>query len=114
MQNPRYKKISKSELIPLGDGKNPPPKKIKPQYKQQPGNSRKCIECGKIHDTIVEDIRTGERVSEIDKCKDCLFLKVEIDQKFELEELERPKMPECIKKWANDYLEANGVDDGES
>lgn len=58
-------------------------------YKQQPGNSRKCVECGKTHntiveerkcvecgkthDTIVEDMRTGDRIQEIDKCKDCLF-----------------------------------------
>ena len=52
---------------------NPPAHRLDSEYKQQPGNSRKCIECGKMHDTIVEDTRTGERLSEIDKCKDCLF-----------------------------------------
>jgi len=54
-------------------GIDPPSGLINPDYKQQPGNSRKCIECGKQHDTIVEDMRTGERLKEIDKCKDCLF-----------------------------------------
>lgn len=55
------------------DGQDSPAHNINSQYKQQPGNSRKCIECGKTHDTIVEDIRTGERIEEIDKCRDCLF-----------------------------------------
>jgi hypothetical protein len=57
----------------LFGGIDPPAGLINPDYKQQPGNSRKCVECGKQHDTIVEDTRTGERLSEIDKCKDCLM-----------------------------------------
>lgn len=72
MRMTRYKKLE-SEVISLGDGENPPAEVINPEYKQQPSNPRKCVECGKRHDTIVEDTRTGERLSEIEKCKDCLF-----------------------------------------
>lgn len=60
-------------MIDSFGGIDPPAGLINPDYKQQPGNSRKCIECGKMHDTIVEDTRTGERLSEIEKCKDCLM-----------------------------------------
>lgn len=35
--------------------------------------------------------------------------KVEIDKKFELEKLEKPKIPEYIKKWANNFLEKKGM-----
>ena len=69
----RYKKISEGEPIPLGDGENPPAEVINPDYKQQPSNPRKCIECGKTHDTIVEHMGTGERLEELEKCKGCLF-----------------------------------------
>lgn len=68
----RYSKLS-DNVINLGDGESPPAQKINPDYKRQPSNPRKCIECGKIHDTIVEDTMTGERLSEIEKCKDCLM-----------------------------------------
>ena len=68
----RYQKLN-SELIPLGDGDNPPAERINPDYKQQPSNPRKCVECGKTHDTILENTMTGERIEEIDKCKDCLM-----------------------------------------
>jgi hypothetical protein len=54
-------------------GIEPPAGLINPDYKQQPGNSRKCVECGKQHDTIVEDTRTGERLEELSKCKDCML-----------------------------------------
>ena len=68
----RYKKLY-DEVIHLGDGENPPANVINPEYKQQPSNHRKCAECGTIHDTIVEDMKTGARIEEINKCKDCLF-----------------------------------------
>lgn len=54
-------------------GIDPPSGLINPEYKQQPSNPRKCIECGNLHDTIVEDTMTGERLEEIDKCQDCLM-----------------------------------------
>ncbi len=69
-------------------GIDPPSGLINPDYKQQPGNSRKCIECGKMHDTIVENTRTGERLSEIEKCKDCL-------------------MSGCIFNWRTDQIQLN-------
>lgn len=68
----RFEKLN-ARLIPLGDGEDPPAHKINPDYKQQPSNSKKCFECGKMHDTIIEDMRTGERLEELDKCKDCLM-----------------------------------------
>ncbi len=54
-------------------GQEPPSTRIHADYKQQPGNPRTCVVCGSIHDTIVEDTRTGERLEEIDKCHDCLM-----------------------------------------
>lgn len=60
----RYSNLS-AKIIPLGDGENPPAHVINPDYKQQPGNTRKCIECGKLHDCIVENMMTGERLEEI-------------------------------------------------
>jgi hypothetical protein len=46
---------------------------MNPDYKEQPRNFRKCEECGKMHDCIIEDMRTGERLEELSKCKNCLF-----------------------------------------
>jgi hypothetical protein len=37
--------------------------------------SRKCIECGKMHDTVVQNNYTGERLKELDKCRDCIMSK---------------------------------------
>lgn len=54
-------------------GQDPPAHKINPDYQQQPSKPRKCIECGKTHDTILENRMTGERTEEFDKCKDCLM-----------------------------------------
>src|SRR5215510_8486494 len=72
----RYEKLC-SELIPLDqDGMDPPPSVINPDYKPQPSNPRKCISCGKMHDTIFEDQMTGERIHEIAQCKDCFFTRV--------------------------------------
>lgn len=70
----KAKLLLQPECIPL-DGEDPPSGLINPEYKPQPSNPRKCIECGKRHDTIAEDTRTGERLSEIDKCNDCLMSK---------------------------------------
>jgi hypothetical protein len=36
-------------------------------------NTRKCIECGKMHDCIIKNMMTGERTEELKKCKDCLM-----------------------------------------
>lgn len=70
-----YKKLSE-EPISLGDSQDPPAGLINPDYKQQPSNPRKCIECGTIHDCIVENTMTGERIEELSKCKDCFMLGV--------------------------------------
>lgn len=81
----RATKLS-GEPIPLGDGVDPPAGKINPDYVQQPGNSRRCVQCNKWHDTIVENTMTGERLKEIDKCIDCLmsgcFCAYNSDQRF--------------------------------
>jgi len=35
--------------------------------------SRKCIECGKMHDTGLQDMKTGEMIERFDKCYDCFM-----------------------------------------
>ncbi len=57
----------------LSDGIDPPAERLDKDYIQQPGNSRKCIKCGIMHDTIVENMRTGERLEELKKCHDCIM-----------------------------------------
>lgn len=70
-------KLNKMELIPspnpLDQGEDPPSGLINPEYKKQPSSLRKCIECGKWHDTIIENMNSGERIKEIEKCQDCIF-----------------------------------------
>lgn len=61
-----------AEPTPLDDGIDPPDDLFK-NYVQQPRNVRKCIQCNKWHDLIVENSYTGERLSEIDKCKHCFI-----------------------------------------
>lgn len=36
-------------------------------------NLRACVKCGKFHGMIVQDSRTGQKVSEIDKCYECFW-----------------------------------------
>ena len=60
-----------AELRPLSEGIDPPVGSIRPDYKEQPGVSRKCPVCGRWHDTIIENSYTGERLHELEKCKDC-------------------------------------------
>ncbi len=67
-----YKKLSE-EPICLGDGRDPPAGLINPDYKQQPINTRKCVVCGNVHDSIIENTMTGERIEELDTCKDCFM-----------------------------------------
>lgn len=66
----RYTKLN-AATIPLGDGTNPPAGKINPDYVEQPSNPRRCVACNKLHDCIIENTMTGERLEELDKCKDC-------------------------------------------
>jgi hypothetical protein len=61
------------EVGPLLEGLDPPSWKINPDYKQQPSNPRRCVTCNKMHDLIIEDTMTGERIKEMDECKDCLM-----------------------------------------
>lgn len=68
----------------IGDGENPPSERINQDYKQQLSNPRKCVECGKTHDTIVENTMTGERLREIEKCKDCLIFGTVIEPKYKV------------------------------
>lgn len=86
------------EKIPsLEDGLNAPADLINPDYKKQPGNPRKCIECGKTHDTIVENMMTGERMEEISKCKDCVL-------SGSIRKRERPETPPYLVEWENEVL----------
>ncbi len=36
--------------------------------------SRPCIKCGKLHDLILKNTLTNERISEFESCYDCLML----------------------------------------
>jgi hypothetical protein len=63
-----------SKLKSLSEGIDPPAHKINPDYVQQTGNPRKCIQCDKLHDTIVEDMQTGNRLEELEKCRDCMMI----------------------------------------
>jgi hypothetical protein len=70
---PKDIKNARLEPITLGYGQDPPAGVINPDYKEQPSNPRKCESCGKIHDLIVENWMTGERIEELSKCRDCFF-----------------------------------------
>jgi hypothetical protein len=37
-----------------------------------PSIPRPCIECGKMHDTGWQDMKTGAMLERFDKCADCL------------------------------------------
>ncbi len=37
--------------------------------------ARKCIECGKMHDTVVQNSYTRKRIKELEKCRDCIMSK---------------------------------------
>lgn len=95
------------EPIPLDGGSSPPIHPLNKDYKEQPSNPRNCIECGKRHDTIVEDMRTGERLEEIDKCKSCLFKHffgiTHISDAYrgedDIETLVRLETPPSLKEW---------------
>lgn len=55
-------------------------------------NSRHCIKCGKIHDTIIEDTTTKERLEELEKCHSCI-------------------LNECSFDWWTDQIELYGIDE---
>lgn len=35
--------------------------------------NRSCIECGKVHDTGLQNMSTGEMIERFDKCRDCIM-----------------------------------------
>ena len=61
------------EVGPLMQGLDPPSERINPDYKQQPSNPRRCEQCNKVHDCIIENTMTGERIEELKMCKDCIM-----------------------------------------
>jgi hypothetical protein len=67
----RISKLSFSDIQPLFDGIDPPSGKINPDYVEQPRNMRKCTICGKMHDLILENTKTGERIEEMENCYQC-------------------------------------------
>jgi len=78
----------------LWDGQDPPDHKINPDYKKQPSNPREYEQCGKTHDTVAEDMRTGERIKEINNCMDCLYFGLFI-----------PKLPSpLITEWGGEKI----------
>jgi len=66
---------------------------------------RPCIECGKMHDTGFQDMRTGEMMKRLDKCYDC-FMKtayhiVPIKEQVMLDETDDKnieKLKQCLKE----------------
>jgi hypothetical protein len=92
----RFKRL-KSLSNDFFGGIDPPPGLINPDYKQQPSNPRKCLECGKTHDTIVENTMTGERLEELNKCKDCMLF-------GSIRKLERPETPPALKEWEDGVI----------
>lgn len=68
----RFKKLN-NELIPLGDGENPPAERLKQPY-DIPCDilPRKCIECGKLHNMCVTDT-IKETHTPLEKCYDCFW-----------------------------------------
>ncbi len=95
--------------ISLGEGQDPPAGKINPDYKEQPNNPRKCVECGKLHDTVWEDSRTGERIEELSKCKDCLLGRIWKDEELVQVTLDHDPLPRTenhYRKMAQDLKES--------
>lgn len=91
------------------DGIHPPSCRINSEYQQQPINPRKCVECGKTHDTIVEDTMTGERLEEIQKCRDCIFKKCFFEwgrtARYMTSEEIKVKVAEELNRLENELLE---------
>lgn len=96
MRMGRYKKMEE-EPIPFGNEDNPRAQVINPEYEQQSGNPRRCVECGKTHDTIVENTMTGERLEELSKCDDCMLF-------GSIQKLERPETPPSLKEWEDKIM----------
>jgi hypothetical protein len=38
-----------------------------------PSFSRPCIECGRMHDTILQEMTTGKVLETFDQCRDCMM-----------------------------------------
>lgn len=68
----RFKKLN-NELIPLGDGENPPAERLK-----QPWDipcdlpPQICIECGRLHGYVITDMEK-ETHTPLEKCYDCFW-----------------------------------------
>lgn len=60
-----------AKCIPMADGEDPPSDRLDKDYVMQPRNVRRCKKCNKWHDLVIENSYTGERIEEIDECKEC-------------------------------------------
>ncbi len=52
-------------------GIDPPSHSLLPP--NPPSFTRSCIECGKLHDTGLQNMKTGAMIERFDKCYDCLM-----------------------------------------
>jgi hypothetical protein len=43
------------------------------KYSDEPPIPRSCIDCGMIHDTVIENTREGIILERLDKCRRCMF-----------------------------------------
>lgn len=65
--------IFNSHLIAFDDGIDPPAESLHPPEIDRTGKSRRCVVCNNMHDTIVQDMKTGEALKELDKCRNCIM-----------------------------------------
>lgn len=78
--------------------------------------SRKCIDCGKWHNTVIEDSNTKEILEYLDKCKDCIFKGCRYEPITELitiEALDKSEQPiaDQMSKLYNDFISKNYITD---
>ena len=67
----RYNSLIEAS-VPLLEGIIPPAETFKKKDLKK-SHARKCTKCGKLHDTTIQDTVTGERIKDLDKCRECLI-----------------------------------------
>ena len=78
--------------------------------------SRKCIDCGNWHNTVIENTRTGEVEEYLDKCRECIFKGCRhppIDYPIHIEALDKSEQPiaDQMAKLYNHFVSNNSVTD---
>lgn len=87
-------------IDPFG-GIDPPSNSLIPPDPES--QSRPCIQCGKIHDTILQNMITGEAIERFEKCKDCIMKPMfESGKYWERVRIDLNWTEEKIEEWANE------------